>query len=277
MQLNNLQDVLMEQLADLYSAETQLVAALPQLAGAAHSTELREAFTHHLEQTRNHVQRLDEAFNELSAPRSSEMCQAMRGLIQEGDDVVHATGDPNAIDAALIAAAQRVEHYEISAYGTARALASQLGYERTASLLDETRVQVERLNQAFTLVGLQADTERCKGMAGLIEEGESVIEDGAEATDEAAADLALIAAAQKVEHYEISAYGTARALATQIGLPLVAQILSQSLAEEEIADSWLTEVARELMTQSRTGEVKTRAKRVEHREAPKSRSKAPKR
>jgi Mn-containing catalase len=156
----------------------------------------------------------------------------------------------------------------------ARADALKLAFEKH---LDETRVQVERLNQAFTLVGVQADTERCKGMAGLIEEGESVIEDGAEATDEAAADLALIAAAQKVEHYEISAYGTARALATQIGLPLVAQILSQSLAEEEIADSWLTEVARELMTQSRTGEVKTRAKRVEHREAPKSRSKAPKR
>ena len=138
MQLNNLQDVLMEQLADLYSAETQLVAALPKLAGAAHSSELKEAFNHHLEQTRNHVQRLDEAFGELSVPRTSETCEAMRGLIQEGDEIVHATGAPDAIDAALIAAAQRVEHYEISAYGTAKALASELGYERTASLLDET-------------------------------------------------------------------------------------------------------------------------------------------
>jgi ferritin-like metal-binding protein YciE len=138
MQLNNLQDVLMEQLADLYSAETQLVAALPQMAGAAHSTQLREAFNHHLEQTRNHVQRLDEAFSDLSVPRQSETCQAMRGLIEEGDEIVHATGDPDAIDAALIAAAQRVEHYEISAYGTARAIASELGYEKTAALLDET-------------------------------------------------------------------------------------------------------------------------------------------
>ena len=138
MQLNNLQDVLMEQLADLYSAETQLVAALPQMAGAAHSTELREAFNHHLQQTRNHVQRLDEAFSDLSVPRQSETCQAMRGLIEEGDEIVHATGDPDAIDAALIAAAQRVEHYEISAYGTARAIASELGYEKTAALLDET-------------------------------------------------------------------------------------------------------------------------------------------
>jgi ferritin-like metal-binding protein YciE len=138
MQLNNLQDVLMEQLADLYSAETQLVAALPQMAGAAHSTQLREAFNHHLEQTRNHVQRLDEAFSDLSVPRQSETCQAMRGLIEEGDEIVHATGDPDAIDAALIAAAQRVEHYEISAYGTASAIANELGYEKTAALLDET-------------------------------------------------------------------------------------------------------------------------------------------
>lgn len=138
MQLNSLQDVLMEQLSDLYSAETQLVVALPNMANAAHSSELREAFNEHLQQTRNHVERLDEAFGELSTPRSSEMSEAMRGLIEEGDEIVHATGDPTAIDAALIAAAQRVEHYEISAYGSARALASELGYQRTASLLDDT-------------------------------------------------------------------------------------------------------------------------------------------
>ena len=94
-------------------------------------------------------------------------------------------------------------------------------------------------------------------MAGLIEEGTEVIEDSGE-TDEPAADLALIAAAQKVEHYEISAYGTARTLAAQLGLPLVAQLLSKSLAEEEVADSWLTEVARELMAAARTGEQKPR-------------------
>jgi Mn-containing catalase len=92
-------------------------------------------------------------------------------------------------------------------------------------------------------------------MAGLLEEGDEVIEDGKE-KDEVAADLALIAAAQKVEHYEISAYGTARTMAGQIGLPSVAALLSKSLAEEEIADSLLTQIARELMSEARTGATK---------------------
>jgi len=128
--------------------------------------------------------------------------------------------------------------------------------------LQETRFHVDRLGEAFRLVGVTAEAERCTGMAGLIEEGQQVIEDGAESEDDVAADLALIASAQKVEHYEISAYGTARTLAIQIGLPMVAQILSKTLGEEEMADNWLTEVSRELMTQSRTGEVKTRARRA---------------
>ena len=150
MQLNNLEDVLIEQLADLYSAETQLVAALPKMAGAAHSSELRQAFTDHLEETRGHVERLDEAFGELSMPRSAETCQAMRGLIEEGSEIVAATGDPAAIDAALIAAAQRVEHYEISAYGTARTLASELGHDRAAALLDETLAEEANADKLLT-------------------------------------------------------------------------------------------------------------------------------
>jgi ferritin-like metal-binding protein YciE len=138
MQLNTLQDVLMDQLADLYSAETQLVAALPKMATAAHSDELREAFQHHLEETRGHVTRLDEAIGEIAVTPPSEECEAMKGLIAEGEEIVEATGEPAALDAALIAAAQRVEHYEIAAYGTARALATELGFDRAASLLNET-------------------------------------------------------------------------------------------------------------------------------------------
>jgi Mn-containing catalase len=121
--------------------------------------------------------------------------------------------------------------------------------------LEETKGQVERLKECFTLLGAQPKAKECKGMAGLLEEGNEIIEEGKE-KDAVAADLALIAAAQKVEHYEISAYGTARAMAGQIGLPEVAALLGKSLAEEEIADNLLTQVARELMSESRTGETK---------------------
>jgi Mn-containing catalase len=121
--------------------------------------------------------------------------------------------------------------------------------------LEETKEQVERLKECFTLLGAQPKAKHCKGMAGLLEEGAEVIEEGNE-KDSVAADLALIASAQKVEHYEISAYGTARAMAGQIGLPAVGALLSKSLAEEEIADNLLTQVARELMSESRTGSTK---------------------
>jgi|SoiMethySBSTD1v2_1073268.scaffolds.fasta_scaffold00306_24 manganese catalase len=121
--------------------------------------------------------------------------------------------------------------------------------------LEETKTQVERLKEVFGLVGVQVKSKPCKGMEGLLEEGEDVMEENAK-EDDAAADLALIAAAQKVEHYEISAYGTARTMAGQIGLPAVATLLNKSLAEEEIADNLLTQIARELMSESRTGMTK---------------------
>jgi len=116
--------------------------------------------------------------------------------------------------------------------------------------LSETEDQVARLKEAFSLLGAEAKPEPCKGMAGLLAEGDEVIEDGKD-KDDVAADLALIAAAQKVEHYEISSYGTARTMAGQIGQPGVAELLSKSLAEEEIADNLLTQIARELMGAAR--------------------------
>ncbi len=121
--------------------------------------------------------------------------------------------------------------------------------------LEETRGQVDRLKEAFELLGVAAKPKPCKGMAGLLEEGNEVIAEG-EDKDDLAADLAVIAAAQKVEHYEISAYGTARALAGQIGRPDVGALLAKSLAEEEGADNLLTQIARELMGQVRTGATK---------------------
>jgi Mn-containing catalase len=121
--------------------------------------------------------------------------------------------------------------------------------------LDETKGHVDRLKEVFGLLGETAKGKPCKGMTGLIEEGEEVIEDNKD-SDDAAADLALIAAAQKVEHYEISAYGTARTMAAQAGLPTVAALLNKSLAQEEIADHLMTQLARELMSEARTGVTK---------------------
>jgi Mn-containing catalase len=121
--------------------------------------------------------------------------------------------------------------------------------------LEETQGQIERLKEVFGLLGVPAKGKTCKGMQGLIEEGQEVIEEG-DVKNEAAADLALICAAQKVEHYEISGYGTARTLAGQAGLPAIAALLSKTLAEEEVADNLLTQIARELMSEARTGTTK---------------------
>ena len=151
MEFNSLTDVLIEELGDLYSAEKQLVDALPKIAAAAHSYELREAVESHLEETRHHVERLDQAFAELGirfAP--TKTCEAMKGLIEEGDGVIGASGDSVAIDAALIGAAQRIEHYEIGAYGTARALAGELHLDTTSALLDQTLDEEGKANKTLT-------------------------------------------------------------------------------------------------------------------------------
>jgi ferritin-like metal-binding protein YciE len=137
MQLQTVQDLFEHEISDLYSAETQLVAALPKMAAAARNDELREAFQHHLEETRGHVQRLEDIRGQIGTTLSDE-CKGMRGLIEEGQEIIAAGGDPNVKDAALISAAQRVEHYEIAAYGTARTLADELDLDDAKDLLDQT-------------------------------------------------------------------------------------------------------------------------------------------
>jgi ferritin-like metal-binding protein YciE len=137
-QLQTLRDLFIEQLRDLHSAETQLVEALPAMAASASHDQLRQAFEHHLEETREHVARLDEIFGELGVVASGEMCKGMQGLIAEGREFVTSGGDATVRDAALIAAAQRIEHYEISAYGTVRTLADQLELGHARDLLDQT-------------------------------------------------------------------------------------------------------------------------------------------
>ncbi len=138
MKLDSLRDVLQEQLEDLHSAETQLVSALPKMAQAASSNELREALEHHLDETLEHVRRVDEALGELGVARPTELCKGMQGLIAEGEEILTMQGDPMARDAAIIAAAQRVEHYEIAAYGTARQLAGDLDLDGIRDLMDQT-------------------------------------------------------------------------------------------------------------------------------------------
>jgi ferritin-like metal-binding protein YciE len=152
MNLNTLQDVFVEQIHDLQDAEGQLVEALPKLAGAASSDKLREAFEHHLAETRGQVERLDEIVSTLGLGQATETCEAMKGLVAEGDKIISAQGDPAAKDAALIAAAQRVEHYEIAAYGTARTLADQLGHGDARDLLDDTLDEEANADKLLTKI-----------------------------------------------------------------------------------------------------------------------------
>ena len=137
-ELSTLDDLFMDQIQDLYDAEKRLVDALPKMAEAAQSPELKSAFQNHLTETKGQVNRLESVFKRLGKEASRESCEAMKGLIKEGEQVVDAKGDPAVKDAALIAAAQRVEHYEIAGYGTARTFAQQLGHTDLAQLLQET-------------------------------------------------------------------------------------------------------------------------------------------
>jgi len=154
MKLESLADVFEAELNDLYSAEKQLVEALPSMASAATSDELTQAIEAHLQETRGHVQRLEEAFQSAGLDVKSEKCEAMAGLIKEGSEVAEADGDGDARDAAIIGAAQRVEHYEIAAYGTARTLAEQLGHDEAAGLLSETLDEESAADQKLTEIAV---------------------------------------------------------------------------------------------------------------------------
>jgi ferritin-like metal-binding protein YciE len=138
MKLKNLEDLYVDQLKDLYSAEKQLVQALPKMAKAASTPELQQGFQHHLEQTRGHVDRLERIFSRLGASAGRKKCKGMEGLIEEGQEAIALEGDSLVKDAALIAAAQRVEHYEIAGYGTVRTFANHLGFNQDSNLLQQT-------------------------------------------------------------------------------------------------------------------------------------------
>lgn len=148
--MESMDELLEEQLKDLFSAENQLVKALPKMAKKSSTEELTEAFNDHLEETRVHVERLREIAKELEISLGGHTCVAMQGLIEEGEEVIEEEGKNPLIDAALVAAAQRVEHYEIAGYGNARAIASHLGHSKVAKLLDETLDEEKTADDTLT-------------------------------------------------------------------------------------------------------------------------------
>ena len=150
MKMESLKDLYLEQLRDLYDAETQLIDALPKMAEAAHHADLKDAFHQHLRQTREHAIRLTRLFSALGERPEGQTCHGMKGLIKEGQEMLEAKGDPDVIDAGLIAAAQRVEHYEIAAYGTVRAYAEILGAEEAVKMLEKTLQEEEETDDKLT-------------------------------------------------------------------------------------------------------------------------------
>ena len=150
MKITTLDDVLIDELKDLYSAENQLIKALPKMAKASKSDDLRQAFEKHLEQTRLHVERIEEICGDLKIKPRGRKCVGMEGLIEEGREVLETHSDPVPLQAALIGAAQRVEHYEIAAYGTARAHAKQLGYLKAVDLLGKTLAEEKQADELLT-------------------------------------------------------------------------------------------------------------------------------
>jgi len=159
--MESLQDLLVNELKDLYNAENQLIKALPKMAKAASNPDLQQAFTTHLEETKEHAERLEKIFETLDESPKGKKCKAMEGLIEEGKEMMEEDAEPEVLDAALISAAQKVEHYEIASYGSARTWAQDIGQDQVAELLqatlDEEAETDRKLSQlAETLVNRQA-------------------------------------------------------------------------------------------------------------------------
>jgi len=150
MKLKSLDDLLLHELKDLYSAENQLVKALPKMAKAATNEDLKAGFEEHLEQTKGHVERLEQIAENLGIKLGGQRCKAMEGLIEEGAELISEDAEDGIRDAGLIGAAQRVEHYEIAGYGTARSLAEHLGHEDVAEILAQTLEEEKETDAKLT-------------------------------------------------------------------------------------------------------------------------------
>jgi len=165
MKPNSLQELYVEQLKDLYDAEHQIIKALPKLIDAVSSTELKGALNEHLEVTREHATRIEQIFQGLGEKAKAEKCKGMQGVIQEGDDLVSDIKNPDVRDAAIIASAQRVEHYEMAGYGTARTYAELLGEDEAVNLLQETLDEEKEADQKLTDLASQVNVNAQGGEA----------------------------------------------------------------------------------------------------------------
>jgi ferritin-like metal-binding protein YciE len=154
-----LRELYIDELKDLYNAENQLVKALPKMAKAASSEELRQGFEEHLEQTKGQVQRLEQIFQKLGESPKGKKCKGMEGLVEEGSEVIEEDFEGAVKDAALIGAAQRVEHYEIAGYGTVRSMAETLGEDDHVSLLEETLEEEKETDEKLTQLAEQINRE----------------------------------------------------------------------------------------------------------------------
>ena len=159
MKLENLRQLFVKELRDLYDAENQITDALPKLIDAAQHHELKNALQQHLSVTQQQISRLDRIFEMLNEKSSGESCKGMKGLIKEGDDIVSAGGDPSTVDAGIISAAQRVEHYEMAGYGTVRTYAELLGQDEMARLLQQTLNEEEEADKTLTQIAATVNVE----------------------------------------------------------------------------------------------------------------------
>jgi len=161
---NSLRELLVEELKDLYDAENQLIKALPKMAEAASSEDLRTAIEEHLEKTEQQAERLKQVFSQLDESPKAEKCKGMEGLIKEGTDIIKEDDmDPEVKDAAIISAAQRVEHYEIAGYGCVRTWANLLGENEVASLLEQTLEEEKGADQTLTQIAEEINVEAGAG------------------------------------------------------------------------------------------------------------------
>jgi ferritin-like metal-binding protein YciE len=166
MKLDSMDDLFLHELKDLYSAEKQLLKALPKMAKAASSQELADLIKAHLEETKQQVERLEQVFELIGKSNRGSGCKAMEGLIEEGSEIIEEEGDPAVKDAALITAAQRVEHYEIAGYGSARTFAQQLGLNEAADLLQQTLDEEHAADDKLNNLALSRVNEEAQAAAG---------------------------------------------------------------------------------------------------------------
>jgi ferritin-like metal-binding protein YciE len=157
--LDNLQQLFLKELRDLYDAEKQITDALPKMIDAAHHSELKSALEDHLHVTKQQISRLDRVFQMLQEKPTGETCKGMKGLLKEGDELASAEGDPSTIDAAIITAAQRVEHYEMAGYGTVRTYAELLGQRQIAELLQQTLDEEKTADETLSDIASNVNVE----------------------------------------------------------------------------------------------------------------------